>query len=230
MTVSGYKEIERVFRDRISSGEWAPGALLPSEAELAAEFKCARGTISRAMAELNRSGIVTRKRRAGTKVNDLPLRPATFHIPVVREGVESSGKRYSFALLERNVINPSAIVRARMNVASNRMLLHLRTLHMADHQPYIHEDRWVNFDIVPEILATNLEVISANEWLVRNAPLSRGELLFSARSAELPETDALCVESGAALFIMERITWMGDAAITFVTMAFRPGYQMRTRI
>ena len=230
MKAFGYRDIERICLDRIQTGEWPPGTRLPSDAELASEFQCARGTVTRAMAELSRSGLVTRKRRAGTRVKLTPLTRATLHIPVIREDVEASGKKHSFALLARDMQNPPAVIRARMNAAADVKMLHLRTLHMADHRPFIYEDRWVNTETVPAILGVDLEKTSANEWLVKNAPLSGGDLFFFARSANKNEASAFGVEKSTPLFIMERITWMGEAAITFVTMAYPPGYQMHMRI
>ena len=230
MKAGGYKEIERIVRGRIARGEWPPGTQIPSEADLAREFRCARGTVGRAMSELAKSGLVARKRRAGTTVNAYPTRRATFQIPVIREDVESSGKQYSFAVLERHCRPPPAIIQARMRTDSSSPMLRLRTLHIAGRLPFMHEDRWVNCDMVPAILEADLNETSANEWLVRNAPFSHGDVFFSARTAGAGEAEALGVEPGAALFLMERITWMNNSAITFVAMAYPPGHQMHTRI
>ena len=45
-------DIER----RIASGEWRPGFRIPTEAELTAEYGCARMTVSRAMSDLAARG------------------------------------------------------------------------------------------------------------------------------------------------------------------------------
>lgn len=53
-----YSHIADVLRARIRSGTYSPGRLLPSEKALSAEFGVARNTLRRALAELDRDGLV----------------------------------------------------------------------------------------------------------------------------------------------------------------------------
>jgi DNA-binding GntR family transcriptional regulator len=53
-----YAQIADALRTRIVSGELAPGASLPSEAELGREFGVARTTVRRALAALERDGLI----------------------------------------------------------------------------------------------------------------------------------------------------------------------------
>ena len=50
---------------RIRAGLWPPGARIPDEAELAAEFGCARATVNRALRDLAEAGLLERKRKGG---------------------------------------------------------------------------------------------------------------------------------------------------------------------
>ena len=93
---------------RISNRRWLPGDLIPGEVELAEEFGCARATVNRALRELADSGLLDRKRKAGTRVTLNPVRKATVEIPVIRKDVESRGKAYSFDVLDRKDLTPSA--------------------------------------------------------------------------------------------------------------------------
>ena len=52
-------DIER----RIASGEWRPGFRIPTEAELMAEYGCARMTVSRAMTDLSARALVSNASR-----------------------------------------------------------------------------------------------------------------------------------------------------------------------
>lgn len=54
-----YGGIADAIRQRITSGELASGALLPSEHALSAEFDVARNTVRRALAELETEGLIT---------------------------------------------------------------------------------------------------------------------------------------------------------------------------
>lgn len=54
-----YKTISASLRQRIAQGDFAPGALLPSEAELRAEYSVARSTLRRALSELEEERLIT---------------------------------------------------------------------------------------------------------------------------------------------------------------------------
>lgn len=54
-----YPRITAALRNLIASRQLAPGSPLPSEAELAARFSVARNTLRRALADLERDGLVT---------------------------------------------------------------------------------------------------------------------------------------------------------------------------
>ena len=81
----GWQSVHAEVLRRIRSREWLPGALIPNETDLAAEFGCARATVSRALRELADAGLLTRRRKAGTHVALNPVRKATLQIPVIHE-------------------------------------------------------------------------------------------------------------------------------------------------
>lgn len=213
---------------RIAEGEWRPGDLIPGEVELAEEFGCARATVNRALQDLADSGLVERKRKAGTRVALNPVRKVTVEVPVIRQDVEARGSRYSFDLLGRREMTPSPAIAAQYGLRDDAPLVGLWTLHRADEAPFALEERWVNLSVVPEFSNVDLAAVSANEWLVRHMPLSRAEFSFSAGNASASEARLLACEPGAALFIVNRTTWAGDAPITAVRLAYAPGYVMET--
>lgn len=53
-----YKTIAEALRRRVTGGEFPPGASLPSEAELTAEYGVARNTLRRALADLEQDGLL----------------------------------------------------------------------------------------------------------------------------------------------------------------------------
>jgi GntR family transcriptional regulator len=58
---------ERLF-DRIRSGAWKPGQLIPNEFEIADEFGVSQGTARKAISELAAEGLVVRRQGRGTFV------------------------------------------------------------------------------------------------------------------------------------------------------------------
>jgi GntR family transcriptional regulator, histidine utilization repressor len=225
-----YQDIQAEVRRRIQTRQWKPGDTIPIEVDLAAEFNCARATINRALRELAETGLLERRRKSGTRVSLNPTRKATLDIPITRLEVEGRGQVYRHKLLESNQVSaPDALV-AEMNLGRAQLLLHLKTLHMADGRPFMFEDRWINPKTARGILRAKLDDISANEWLVQNVPISHGDIAFQALSASEDQAAALDVDQGTALFIIDRLTWMGAQTVTKVRLAYAPGYRMMTRI
>ncbi|MGF1426416.1 GntR family transcriptional regulator [Kitasatospora sp. LaBMicrA B282] len=69
-----YLRIAWRLQERIDAGEFPPGARLPSEPELCAEFEVNRLTIRQAVAELERAAAVEIRRGVGTFVRRPPIR------------------------------------------------------------------------------------------------------------------------------------------------------------
>lgn len=230
MNERSHHAIRESIRERIAAGEWAPGALMPGEADLAEEYDCARVTVNRALQTLAEDGIIERKRRAGTRVKETPVRRARFDIPLIRHEVEASGARYRPRLLRRDRIAPPLAIARRLGIRAGAAALHLETAHMADDRPYAYEDRWVNLKAAPAILDAPLDEISANEWLIRHAPWSSGDVSFSAEAADPAAAAALGVAQGAPLFVVERATWFEDQHITVTRLFHPPGYRLRAEL
>jgi GntR family transcriptional regulator len=70
-----YAQLVTAIQDRISSGEYAPGALMPTEAQLAAEFDVSRATVVRALQLLKAEGWVESRQGRGTFVRGRPAAP-----------------------------------------------------------------------------------------------------------------------------------------------------------
>ncbi len=72
-----FRAIAGELRQRISSGQYAPGATIPAETSLVAEFNVARGTVRSALQELEREHLIEvipgQGRRVASKATDAPL-------------------------------------------------------------------------------------------------------------------------------------------------------------
>lgn len=227
MSVQGWEDIRAEVLRRIEQRDWAPGATIPTEAELAAEFGCARATVNRALGELARAGVLERRRKAGTRVATHPVRKATLDIPVIRLEVEGRGQAYAFRLLGQAEGEPPPAVASQLRLKAGARMLHLTTLHFADGRPFLYEDRWLNPEV---LLEAPPEALSVNEWLVKTVAYTTGEISFSAANADTEEARLLGVAAGAALFVIERTTWLGAAPITWVRLAYGPGYRLKTAV
>ena len=224
-----WKDVRDEIHEAILSGRYAPGDRLPRDADIAETLNCARSTVQRAMQDLSDSGIVERRRKGGTRVRPFPVTRAVLDIPITRREVEEKGSRYGYQLIRRVEATPPRRVSAAFELAAPRPMLRVEALHLSDGRPYILEDRWICPQTVPEIRDVDLTTQSANEWLVLNKPYNRCDLRLYAMSAEHGVAELLETTAGAALFVIERTTWIDTAPITTVKAIAAPGYQLLTR-
>ncbi|WP_029901389.1 GntR family transcriptional regulator [Nocardia brasiliensis] len=83
--MSGYREVADSLREAIQGGEYAPGATLPKQNELAERFGVNIKTVRQAVGQLEAEGLVTAIRRRGTVVRERP--------PMRRLGADRYSKR-----------------------------------------------------------------------------------------------------------------------------------------
>lgn len=225
-----WRSIHLELLRRINGREWPPGSLMPNEVDLATEFGCARATVHRAMRELAGAGLIDRKRKAGTRVALHPISRIVLDIPIIRLEVEQRNAEWSYGLLEQEVCAAPAAVTTRLGLERGTRMLHISSVHFADKHPFLHEDRWINIGALPAVAGVDFAAISANEWLIQNAPYTSGDISLSARNADLAVADLLGADAGVAIFVVDRITWDNDVPITAVRLSYAPGYRMNTKI
>jgi GntR family histidine utilization transcriptional repressor len=229
-SIRGWQDVQEEVLKRIHARTWKPGDLIPNEADLALEFGCARATVNRALRALAETGMLDRRRKAGTRVALQPVAKATLSIPVIRKEIEATGQKYGYSLLQREVDKPDPAIRASMGTGASDRLLHLTALHTGDDRPYAIEDRWINPAVVPAADTESFETISANEWLLTHIPYTNGEISFSATKAGSSEANALKCPIGSALFVVDRLTFDQERAITKLRLVYAPGHQLRTEL
>jgi GntR family histidine utilization transcriptional repressor len=224
--MQGWEMIRTEVLRRIRARDWPPGALIPGEETLAEEFGVARATVNRALTALAEAGVIERKKRAGTRVAELPVRRARLDIPVIRLDVESRGQAYGFELLADRIAPAPVPVSARLGLPEGASMRYLETLHLADGRPYVFETRWLNPAVLPDP-APDFAATSANEWLVMQVSLVSGDIAFTAESAIGREAEVLGVAAGTALLVAERTTHGTAGPVTLVRLAHAPGHRVQ---
>jgi len=230
VNLATHRGIREAIRARIVAGEWKLGELIPGEAQFAGEYDCSRTTVNRALQALAEEGIVERKRKGGTRIRPLPTPQAQFRIPIIREQVESRGLSYGHRVVARERTMPPLAVRRRLQLAVGTQAAYLETLHLADDTPFAFERRWVNLATVPDFEHASLDHLSANEWLVRTVPFTRGEVGLTATTADEHLAAMLGADRSEALFTLDRTTWFDDRAVTTMQLFYKSGYRLEFEI
>ncbi|MFN3560154.1 MAG: histidine utilization repressor [Brevundimonas sp.] len=206
-------DIER----RILSGEWPPGARVPTEAELQAEYGCARMTVSRALTDLSARGLILRRRRAGSVVARPPVHSAVLDIPDIAAEIAARGMVYGYELLERSeraATGEEAWLGERVVVVA--------CLHRADGAPFALERRLIGLAATPEAAVESFEAVSPGGWLLKRAPWTEAEHRIAAVAADRETALRLDLSPGEACLKLERRTWADGRGVTWAWQTF-PG-------
>ena len=223
--MQGWEDVRAEVLRRIRARDWPPGGLIPGEEALAEEFGVARATVNRALTALAEAGVILRKKRAGTRVAELPVRRARLEIPVIRLDVLGRGLDYGFKLLaNRRALAPLSVA-ARLGLPEAAPLQYLETLHLAGGHPFVFETRWLNPAVLPDPMP-DFTAISANEWLVTHVSLVSGDIAFAAEPATLREAEVMGIAPGTALLVADRTTRGTTGPVTLVRLAHAPGHRV----
>ncbi|WP_420997097.1 GntR family transcriptional regulator [Cupriavidus sp. 30B13] len=77
-----YVELTEMLLNDISSGAYPVGSCLPGELELAEKYGVGRGTVRAALDQIQALGLISRRKRAGTRV-EASAPPATGYAPTI---------------------------------------------------------------------------------------------------------------------------------------------------
>ncbi|MNV53625.1 HTH-type transcriptional repressor DasR [compost metagenome] len=214
--------IRNEIESRILSGEWAPGFRIPFEHELMAQYDCSRMTVNKVLTTLAESGMIERRRRAGSFVARQPphLEQVALEIPDIEVAVTERGHEYGYQLLEHAHRKAKADAPEELLLVGEGKLLAMRCLHLADGKPLALERRFINPDAVPETLKVDFSRHAPGSWLLQNVSWTRGEHRISAVAATADEAAILKVPTGTACLVIDRQTWRGDQQITWVRQKF----------
>lgn len=142
--VAQYLQLASLLRHRIAQGELAPGARLPTVAEMAAEHGIARVTVRQAYAVLVQESLITSRRGQGTRVSE---RPAAMNASL-RAAINDPGTReLQIRILDEaaGVPLPDTLLRAGCQAAASYAFV--RKLHLHDAEPFCLAEIHVASDI-----------------------------------------------------------------------------------
>ena len=217
-----YLRIQDWLEARILSGAWPPGTRVPSEQELAAQFSCSRMTVSKALSALVASGLVLRRKRAGTVVAHPPAQQTVLELRDIRAEIAAAGRTPRHAILRRHAGPAAPDEMARLGLAERSRVAALRVCHYGDDRPALLEERLINLSAVPEAETADFGGTPPGTWLLERVPWTSAEHRIRAVNADAATAGALGIETGAACLIIDRRTWRLDTPVTWVELTY-PG-------
>jgi GntR family transcriptional regulator, histidine utilization repressor len=238
-----HERIQSDVEDRILSGRWPPGHRIPFEHELMEQYDCSRMTVNKVLSSLAQRGLIRRRRRIGSFVENPTHHAAVLEIPDIQGDVVRRGKEYRFHLIAQRVRAPRAADANEMELAGSGKLLEIECVHYENDAPFALESRLISLATVPQAAKVDFNAVAPGTWLLSHVAWSEAEHTITAAAASSAEAKRLQIQKGGACLSLERRTWKRGKPVTYVrqlfpgnkhslTARFTPGTraQARTRI
>jgi len=217
-----YARIKQHLKDELSRGRWPPGAPMPSDAELVAQFGVSRMTVTRALNELRAEGLIERVQGVGTFAAHLARVSSRLHIRDLHEEITARGHQHHAQLHLAQKERVSAGLAAQIGLAVGAPVFHTLIVHFEDGVALQCEDRYVNPVAAPDYLRCDFTQITPTQYLLQVAPLWEAQYSIEAALPTAAEAKLLGIRRDAPCLVVVRRTMSQDVPITLARLV-HPG-------
>lgn len=138
-------QVAEDLRSRLAAGDLPPGSRLPTETQLAAEFKVSRPTVRAALRELETLGLVRTQHGVGTFVTDNPvIRAGLERMDSITASIRATGREPGMVYASRVIRHVLPEEAAQMGVSGNAEALEIRRTILADDEVVAY-----SYDLMP---------------------------------------------------------------------------------
>jgi GntR family transcriptional regulator len=196
-----YREIADALRSRVEAGEFAAGRLLPSEAELSAQYDASRVTIRRALEQLRDEGRLDARQGFGWFVASERFRQSLGRLATLEDQLAASGIRPERRILDFAFVDADERTRA---VLGTGQVLRVRRLNLADGEPFAIVTVWCPADLAEHLSRADVERSPFYELLA--VPLRGATQTIGADAAQPGDAELLGIPVGSPVLRCERVT------------------------
>jgi GntR family transcriptional regulator len=204
-----YYQLKEIMRDRIRSGEWKPGDLIPSERELGEQYGISRMTARQAITDLVNEGLFYREQGKGTFVSQRKITQQLIHLTGFTEDIRARGQRPSTKVLSAEMALADETTAEKLRIPPGALIFRLQRLRLADGEPLAIELSQISFKGCERLLEDDLENNSLYRILETKycMPLMEADQELEAGLASSEETQLLKISAGSPVLFTRRTTY-----------------------
>jgi GntR family transcriptional regulator len=203
-----YQRLRDDLAGRINRNEWRPGDPIPSEAELAAHYAVAIGTVRKAIDQLVSDGVLERQQGRGTFVRRARFNSSLFRF--FRFQSESGERRVPQSrILRRKCVPATSTVASALRIPLGEPVISLSRLRLIDDIPLLAEEIWLQKSRFAPIL--QIDPAEFGDLLYPLYEDRCGQVVVSAEEiltveiANDMQARLLRLEASAPLIVIERL-------------------------
>ncbi len=211
-----YHQLKEIFEERIASGEWAPGDLIPNELDLCRQYGVSRGPVRQALDRLAQEGRLSRKQGIGTRVLPPKIESELGGFYSFTTLIEQKGLHHTAQTLAFETVPATGSPARLLALAPGATLYKIRRLRLANAEPLILETLHLPADLCPglspdDLAAAPLYSLMTSRFAI---PLLRARQYFEPAIADTYEAEILGLQPGAPVLLLQNITFsQGDRPV-----------------
>ena len=217
-----FQKVKDFLVHEMERGRYAPGALMPSEAQLVAQFGVSRMTVNRALRELHASGMVNRVQGVGTFAAPMNRLSSNLTIRDLHEEIESRGHHHHAVVHLKRAELVTPALAPRMGLPEGAAVFHTLIVHFDNGVALQCEDRYVNPARAPKYLEVDFTKTTPTQYLLQVAPLWQAQYSIEASAPTRKEARLLGVPDNEPCLVVSRRTVSRNTPITYVRLV-HPG-------
>ncbi len=213
-----YKQLADRIRQRIESGEFAPGEQLPPEHTLSKLCHVSRVTVRKAIEIIENEGLVVRLQGKGTYVAvdnfiESPDAKGSFTLSCIQRGVVPTTK---IILFEET--RASEELSAELGCGEDENIIRIVRVRCANDVPVIYETDYLPADSHSYLLGKDLTDMSLMDEIKKCSGLSFGpyEDMIDVGYAKEAHADVLKVKKGSALLRVHQKVFDTEGNIIYI--------------
>jgi len=205
-----YRQIKGLITRSLEEGEWAPGAAIPSESELAVRFGVSQGTVRKAIDEMVAEHLLVRRQGKGTFVashND----PRNYFRFLRLAANDGELPKPQSVVLECGRAKAGADVARTLGLEPGAAIIIVRRLLRLAGEPAAFDEIYLPGALFADL---SLDILSANKTSLYGllesrygVRMIRAEERLRAVAADRVAASWLGIDEGSPLLLVERITY-----------------------
>ncbi len=214
MTTHLHARVSEELRGRIVRGELLPGATVPSEAQLCAEFGASRGTIRAALQTLRHAGLITGGQGRPPQVRDNSLSQPFENLLSFTAWAEKAGRIPGQRTVELARRGATPAVAAVLDIPEGTPVVDLLRIRLLDGEAVMLERASFRYDVGRLLFDFDPDSGSIYRYLMdAGVDLRTARHTMDAVAAEATDAELLGIAPGTPLLRERRSARGGDGVV-----------------